>query len=428
MEGVVVFFIILVVVLVAIVLFVGLSYLQTKKQNSPVVTGGGIPKIAGNESLQNEIYLEMLPYIKECGTTHVEEYLITNMSLNTKDLRVAKNIKHSRLLSIIEDIVFYGGVKSLADFMQLTGLRYIHFLPKKRRCLFVNNYEIKLDDIIEKHLRKELPNHVPDSYIKYLIPGNRYYRFAVGYIKKNDTAIKKAGDRAYTIDTLAYIALIDIVKKIYSINTERDELMRIVKNMDLSRLREYDINLLRKVLDRPELLLSDLKWERKQLERQRIANEIRSIEQQKQANLLEEKRIAELEQLLKKKKEGMEKQEKMEKRDRREKTEESVVLDEPVVIKPEPLLDIKSAVDELPEILEPEKSTEKSTEKSKESKKEKPEKSEKPTEEVVDFIPAEITEENMVKSEPLIDIKAAVDESAPKPDEKTEYADPAVPV
>lgn len=418
MEGVVVFFIILVVVLVAIVLFVGLSYLQTKKQNSPVVTGGGIPKIAGNESLQNEIYLEMLPYIKECGTTHVEEYLITNMSLNTKDLRVAKNIKHSRLLSIIEDIVFYGGVKSLADFMQLTGLRYIHFLPKKRRCLFVNNYEIKLDDMIEKHLRKELPNHVPDSYIKYLIPGNRYYRFAVGYIKKNDTAIKKAGDRAYMIDTLAYIALIDIVKKIYSINTERDELMRIVKNMDLSRLREYDINLLRKVLDRPELLLSDLKWERKQLERQRIANEIRSIEQQKQANLLEEKRIAELEQLLKKKKEGMEK---MEKRSSREKTAESAVLDEPPIIKPEPLLDIKSAVDELPEILEPEKSTESS----KESKKEKPEKS---TEEVVDFIPAEITEENMVKSEPLVDIKAAVDESTPKPDEKTEYADPAVPV
>jgi hypothetical protein len=80
--------------------------------------------------------------------------------------------------------------------------------------------------------------------------------------------IKKAKHKAFTIDKVALLVPISQIKKILGNQTDRDELIRIIKNLNI---REYDSNLLLRILQRGKIsLLEDLRWEREARDRQKI--------------------------------------------------------------------------------------------------------------------------------------------------------------
>jgi hypothetical protein len=257
--------VVLVIVLVVVLALLAASLVVQKRS---IVGGGTVIPIKTREEalLTAEIYEVLKDYIRECGTKHAEDYLVKAMALSRKD----------KLRNMIDDIVYYSGVNTVEDFLLLTGLKYIHFIPPAKRCMFQEPIP-ELDDMIEKFYEREITTS--DNYVKFMIPGNRYYKFAPGYLNKSLAQIKKAKHKAFTIDKVALLVPISQMKKILNNQTDRDELIRIIKNLNI---REYDSNLLLRILQRGKIsLLEDLRWEREARERQKIIE------------LLEKKQIAE---------------------------------------------------------------------------------------------------------------------------------------
>lgn len=257
--------VVLVIVLVVVLALLAASLVVQKRS---IVGGGTVIPIKTREEalLTADIYEVLKDYIRECGTKHAEDYLVKAMALSRKD----------KLRNMIDDIVYYSGVNTVEDFLLLTGLKYIHFIPPAKRCMFQEPIP-ELDDMIEKFYEREITTS--DNYVKFMIPGNRYYKFAPGYLNKSLAQIKKAKHKAFTIDKVALLVPISQMKKILNNQTDRDELIRIIKNLNI---REYDSNLLLRILQRGKIsLLEDLRWEREARERQKIIE------------LLEKKQIAE---------------------------------------------------------------------------------------------------------------------------------------
>lgn len=257
--------VVLVIVLVVVLALLAASLVVQKRS---IVGGGPVVQIKTREEavLTAEIYDTLRDYIRECGTKYAEEYLVKAMALSRKD----------KLRNMIDDIVYYSGVNTVEDFLLLTGLKYIHFIPPAKRCMFQEPIP-ELDDMIEKFYEKYINSS--DNYVKFMIPGNRYYKFAPGYLNKSIAQIKKAKHKAFTIDKVALLVPISQMKKILNNQTDRDELIRIIKNLNI---REYDSNLLLRILQRGRIsLLEDLRWEREARDRQKILE------------LLEKKQIAE---------------------------------------------------------------------------------------------------------------------------------------
>jgi hypothetical protein len=302
MDTVLVVFVILLCVLVAAIVFI---VARTTHKPVVLIQGGGVPyptRYGGAQDITKDIYDALLPYLKELGSSssdNVEQYLLVNMNLNPRDVRpdaTAVKTKHPKLYQIIDDIAFYGSVTTVSDFLKLTGLNYTHFLPKPKRVYFLNNYEIKLDDELEKYFHKELAPHKNiDQLVKFMIPGNRYYKFADGYANKTPTAIKKAGVKAFTLDKLALLPIIETTNNWIKISKDQLHIIETLNKIDITKLRDFEIDLMKKILrlDNNDILHKKLKWERKALEREKLVREIVALDQAKRESNIQTEKLKE---------------------------------------------------------------------------------------------------------------------------------------
>jgi hypothetical protein len=274
--------------------------IKSKRKPEPFVNSNGDIVVGGAYDITENIYNELLNYVNEVGTTsYIEDYLLKNMGLKRSkpDSRANKE-KYPKLYQIIDDVVFYSGVKTVDDFLGLTDLKYIHFLPKPKRCLFQYAYEIKIDSQMEKAIQKLFEKHeVYDQDISSLLPGLRLYKLAPGYAKKSTSIIKKAGAKAFEPDILAIRPLIAIQARLIKASQDRDNTIRTLSQIDTARLREFEINMLKKLLKTNELtnmnevIRQNIKWEKKALEQERNVQRIKELEQQRKMTKIESDKL-----------------------------------------------------------------------------------------------------------------------------------------
>lgn len=375
-----VFLIILLVVVAAIVIILVVGT-RIEMAGITGVTGRAEPATM----VGRDIYDLLSEYAREVGTQqHVEEYLVKNMNI-----KIPKQ-KSGRLVVVIDEIVDLYGVESVNDFLAMTGVRYKHFLPKAKRCIFDDLYaytSLEADLETSMHLMfKEHDVVLKSSEIQKILHGYKLYKLTAKYAKKSVSVIKKAKAKAFEPDEMALRPIVAILAKLMKIgkNAEKEqkELKNILSHLDLSPLNKYEAELLNSILRRTNPIIR-LELEKERLEQEKLLEKKKLQEVKTEKGQLElekekleqEKTRLEREKLEREKNERVKlEREKIESEQVKEKQEEEtpepyVVLEEtpPVPASTEPTVKPeleKETIEEYPELVDetnPKKTAESST-------------------------------------------------------------------
>lgn len=278
-----VFLVILLVIIVAVVLVLVIGT-RIEMTSANLVAGSAEPaSVVGKD-----VYDLLLVYAREVGTQqHVEEYLVKNMNI-----KMPKQKSSGRLVAIIDDIVDLYNVESVNDFLAVTGIRYKHFLPKAKRCIFDDVYAYQtLESDLESVMLSMFKEHdviLKSSEIQRILHGYKLYKLTPKYAKKTIGVIKKAKAKAFEPDELALRPIVAILAKLISSDKDRRELQDIMAHLDLSPLKRYEAELLNSILRRTNPII------RLELEKERLESE-KMMEHQKLQKVKTEKNQLELE-------------------------------------------------------------------------------------------------------------------------------------
>lgn len=278
-------------------------------------------KSGGNDSITEDVYTLMKPYIREVGNSRsIEMYLKRKgkVSVSAKDVpeevKKDRGIKHKILYEIIRKIIDKNwNIQSKEDFIEHMGLRYEHFIPAARRQWLSMADDLDIDVVPD--LRNELRVYLRenrnsgartftraelDKVLDKIEGSLSIFKFAPGYAKKTKAAIKKAKGKAFEVDTLAILPLLkSTAVSLYDASRWTDT-VNLIRNIGAYRLRSPEEEAVRTIL----LALSDDRESDIIKQTRKVINE----------ELERERRLRNLEQREREQRERMEREREQERR------------------------------------------------------------------------------------------------------------------
>lgn len=272
---------------------------------------GKLIRGSADSMVTERIYDLMKVYAKEVGTSkYVEEYLKKVFKLEIPSEGMKKNVKYPKLYRLIDDIVFYHDIESPEEFMKLSRMSYVWFLPKEKRPLVLNAYKYKIniikdiDDIFEDYLPSRLVSSAAkDELLDKFAASHMYFKLKPQYAKKSIAYIKKQKAKAFSLDIMPILPDVKHLVNILKEFTKGSELDKAIKSLEKSALVKYESDLIKRAIrkmiekeERYDLYKSlarkniALKEEEERKERQRIFDEANRQEIEKQKRELERER------------------------------------------------------------------------------------------------------------------------------------------
>lgn len=212
-------------------------------------------KNGGADVITEKVYDLLKVYAKEVGTSkHIEDYLKKTFEIEIPPESMKKDVKYPKLYKLVSDIIFYHDIETVEDFLKLTNIKYLWFVPEEKRDLILNAYKYKID--ITKDVKTLFDEYMPsrlltssslDKVISEFIPSHKFFKFKKTYATKKVTLIQKAKENAFTLDILPLIPDIKILVKRLKEEKENKELYSMI-GKDKSALDLYEANLIKKAL------------------------------------------------------------------------------------------------------------------------------------------------------------------------------------